>query len=106
MVYKLTGTSHAGKTLEEIGKLTTPSGVRRTLQEIRYKPSALTVTVYIYRGKDQLYELDSEINDYYKLPYPGNQTFSPGDELRLLATNTGSSDVNVKVEIVVDETTA
>jgi hypothetical protein len=105
--YTLTGTATAGKVNQEIAKLGTPSRTRRVLQEIRYKSSLPADTyVSIYKGKVLIFESEAEVNDYLKFPYPANETFEAGDELRVITTNrNGSTNATIKVDIVVDETT-
>jgi len=105
-VYNLKGTVVKASTSVEIAKLSTPSGVERTLQEIRYYCSLpADVEVILALGTETIYDFEAQINDYIKLPYPANLKLKAGDELRLIATNRNTTtDATIKVEIVCEET--
>lgn len=106
-VYVLEGTAVASSSETQIDEFTVPSGFRRTIQEIRVFTSQTTgVKVRLYKETDYLCEITSEVNDKYHLPYPIAEELGPGTRLRLTASNSGASDSDVKVEVVVEETTA
>jgi hypothetical protein len=105
-VYNMKGTVAAASTNVTIDKLSTPSGVERTLQEIRYYCSLpADVEVMLYLGTEAIYDFEAQVNDYIKLPYPANLKMKAGDELRLVCTNRNTTTAaTVKVEIVCEET--
>lgn len=106
-VYVLRGTIAAGAAETELDKMTVPQGVTRTIQEIRvYTSQTSDVKIRLYKGTDYLCEITSEVNNTLKLPYPITEELGPGDELRLTASNAGSSDSEVIVEVIVEETRA
>ena len=106
-VYVLEGTISAGASETELDTLNTPEGRKRDIQEIRvYTSQTSDVKVYLYKNVDRLCEVRAENINLYKLPYPITETIGPGDELRLTAANSGASDSDVIVEVIVDETVA
>jgi len=106
--YVLMGNVPKATTNLLVDKMTVPSGLKRTIQEIRIYCSLPADTfIQLYYGNDPIYNFEAQVNDYYKLPYPGNLLLKPGDELRLVCTNrNATTDSYVKVEIVAEETTA
>jgi hypothetical protein len=108
MTYVLMGSVAAGAVNSEIDKLACPAGVTRTIQEVRYYCSLPADTrVQLLLGTEVIYTFEAQVNDYYKLPYPGNLKMTTGDELRLVCTNRNTTTAStVKVEIVVEETRA
>ena len=106
-VYVLEGTAVANSSETQLDTITTPTGFKRTIQEIRVYSSQTTgVKVRLYKETDYLCEVTAEGNNLLKLPYPVTEEIGPGTQLRLTASNSGASDSDVKVEVIVDETTA
>jgi hypothetical protein len=106
--YVLSGTVPAGASNMEIDKKVTIAGVTRTLQEVRLYCSLPDDTfIQLMLGTEPIYNFEAEINDVYKLPYPGNLLWPAGGELRLVCTNRNSTTASVvKVEVIVEETKA
>lgn len=103
-VYILKGTIGAGSPETELDILTTPSGRERRLQEVRvYTSQTSGVEVRLYKNLDMLCQITSEVNNLLKLPYSVTEVLAEGDKLRLTAINSGTSDSDVIVEVVVDE---
>ena len=106
-VYVLEGTITANTAETQLDELTTPSGFRRTLQEVRvYTEGSSDVKVRLYKETDYLCEINAEVNNLIHLPYPVTEEFGPGTRLRLTAINNSASDSKVIVELVMEETTA
>jgi hypothetical protein len=104
--YVLMGTVAAGATSAEIDRMSVPTGIERTIQEVRYYCSLpADVRVQLLLVTDPIYTFEAQVNDYIKLPYPGNLKLVGGDELRLVCTNRNTTTAaTVKVELVVEET--
>ena len=106
-VYTLSGTIAAGAAETQLDEMTTPSGFKRALQEVRVYTSQTTgVKVRLYKETDYMAEYNAETNNLIKLPYTTTEEFGPGTRLRMTASNSGASDSDVIVEVIVDETTA
>ena len=107
-VYNLKGTVTKGSVNTYIASLVTPAGVTRTMQEVRYYCSLpADVEAQLLLSTEVIYDLEGQVNDTYKLPYPANLTLREGDELRLVCTNRNTTtDATIKVELIVEETKA
>ena len=106
-VYTLEGTIPANSAETELDTLTTPSGFKRALQEVRvYTQGTTGIKVRLYKETDYLAEFNAENVNLLKLPYTVTEELGSGTTIRMTAINSSSSDSVVKVEIVVDETTA
>jgi len=106
-VYILKGTITAGSSETELDTLTTPSGRKRVIQEVRVYTSVTSdVEVRLYKNLGRLCQISAEVNNLLKLPYPVTEELAEGDKLRLTAINSSTSDCKVIVEVVVDETAA
>ena len=106
-VYTLEGTAVASSAETQLDSITTPTGFKRTIQEIRvYSSQTSGVKIRLYKETDYLCEIASEELNLTKLPYPVTEEIGPGTQLRLTASNSGSSDSVIKVAVIVEETTA
>ena len=106
-VYTLKGTITASTSETQLDEMTTPSGFKRTLQEVRvYTQATSDVKVRLYKETDYLAEFNAENVNLQKLPYPVTEEFGAGTRLRMSAINNSASDSKVIVELVMEETTA
>ena len=106
-VYVLSGTISASTAETQLDELTTPTGFKRTIQEVRpYSSQGTDVEVRLYKETDLLSVFEAENIGQYHLPYPVAEELGAGTRLRLTAINNSASDSNIKVEVVVEETTA
>ena len=106
-VYVLRGTAVASSSETELDKITTPSGTTRDIKEVRvYTSQTSDVNVYLYKETDRLCEITAEGANLLKLPYVVTESIGAGTQLRLTASNSGASDSDVIVEVVVEEKTS
>ena len=103
MIRIMTFSGAAAATAETaLGKMTVPTGVTRTLRELRITGGA-GVNVRLFNQQDMIVEVDSAVAVNNAVPVPVDAKLSTGAELTISALNTTAAPVAVVVVLVFDE---
>jgi len=104
--YYVEFTIPAGSAWRRLQSLITPAGKTRKVLEVRpYFSAGGDARIRIYHETELVYEISPDVDSTFKLPYPGDVTVPAGTGLYFEGMNSTASNVTVKVELVVDETT-